>query len=95
VDSDQPLQQALTVRVKGIIRRPGPPVDATGPGLATTRWAAGHDHLTNAALAAWFGSVAITPAQFYLFAHVAAYIAGRVHRAVPSDQTDKLPSKAG
>src|SRR5262249_33011736 len=29
------------------------------------------------------GRVAITRAQFYLFAHVAAYPPGRVHRAVP------------
>src|SRR5262249_36575587 len=28
--------------------------------------------------------VAITPAQFYLFPHRAAYPPGRVHRAVPS-----------
>src|SRR5215831_15736771 len=27
--------------------------------------------------------VALTPTQFYLFSHVAASLAGRVHRAVP------------
>ena len=40
----------------------------------------------------WRVKVAFTPAQFYLFLHVAAYPPGRVHRAVPSNKTDKLPS---
>jgi hypothetical protein len=35
---------------------------------------------------AFDGEVAITPAQFYLFPHVAASLANWVRRAVPSNE---------
>jgi hypothetical protein len=43
------------------------------------------DQLSNGGDPVW---VAITVAQLYLCPHVAAYPAGRVHRAVPSDKND-------
>src|SRR5262249_60162721 len=39
--------------------------------------------------------VAITPAQFYLFPHVAAYLPGRVHRAVPQGNLGRWPARHG
>ena len=53
------------------------------------------DQLTNAAtLPPSSAELQSTPAQFYLFPHIAAYAPGRVDRAVRSDKkTDKLLSK--
>jgi len=52
------LSQGTNQATRGSRKRPDPRRGfSDGPGLgAMTRWAAGHDHLTNAALAAWFGA---------------------------------------
>jgi ATP-dependent DNA ligase len=60
--------------------------------MAITKWSISGSEKKDPRSGLRLVKFAITTAQFYLSPYVAAYLAGRVHRAVPPNQTSKLSS---